>query len=304
VTTASLPTPDALEHVGALPAEIELTVWDGTGDRPAAADRIEFFVGRYDAPPPPAEALAGLPALRVVQLLSAGVERWLPVVPPGVQLLNGRGVHGASTAELAVAGLLASLRDLPRFEDDRRAHRWAPADTEGVTGRHVLVLGAGDIGRRVAAALEAFDAEVTLVARRPRDGVRAMADLAALLPGADVVVVAVPLTAETAGLVDAEFLAALPDGARLVNVARGPIVDTDALLAELTRGRLHAVLDVTDPEPLPPGHPLWDAPNLLLTPHVGGGTRNWQRRAYALVREQLLRYARGEELTNQVESGY
>jgi phosphoglycerate dehydrogenase-like enzyme len=221
-----------------------------------------------------------------------------------VQLVNGRGVHGASTAELAVAGLLASLRELPRFEDDRRAHRWAPVDTEGVTGRRVLVLGAGDIGRRVAAALAAFDAEVTLVARRARDGVRAMAELPELLPAHEAVVLALPLTPDTEGLVDAEFLAALPDGARVVNVARGPIVDTGALLAELTSRRLHAVLDVTDPEPLPADHPLWDAPNLLLTPHVGGGTRNWQRRAYALVREQLLRFARGAELVNRVEAGY
>jgi phosphoglycerate dehydrogenase-like enzyme len=304
VITASVPTPDAAEHVGSLPAEIELIVWDGTGERPDAAGRIEFFVGRYDAPPPPAAALAGLPKLRVVQLLSAGVERWAPLIPPGVELLNGRGVHGASTAELAVAGLLASLRELPRFEDDRRAHRWAPVVTEGVTGRRVLVLGAGDIGRRVAAALGAFDAEVTLVARRLRDGVRAMADLPELLPTQEAVVIALPLTPDTERLVDAGFLAALPDGARVVNVARGAIVDTDALLAELTSRRLHAVLDVTDPEPLPADHPLWDAPNLLLTPHVGGGTRNWEQRAYRLVREQLLRFARGEDLANRVDAGY
>jgi len=304
VPTVSLPTPDAREHLGDVPLGVEFVVWDGYGDPPAGAERIEIFVGRYDVPPPPAAALAGLPHLRVVQLLSAGVEPWLPVVPTGVLLCNGRGVHGASTAELAVAGLLALLRDLPGYEARRQAHEWRPTRTPGVTGRRVLVLGAGDIGRRVAAALAAFDAEVTLVARTARDGVRGLADVPALLPRQDAVVLALPDTPETRGLVDAGFLAALPDGAVLVNVARGAIVDTAALLAQLRRERLHAFLDVTDPEPLPADHPLWDAPNLLLTPHVGGGTRGWERRAYELVREQLSRYLAGQELVNRVEDGY
>jgi len=304
VPTVSLPTPDAREHLGDVPLGVEFVVWDGYGDPPAGAERIEIFVGRYDVPPPPAAALAGLPHLRVVQLLSAGVEPWLPVVPTGVLLCNGRGVHGASTAELAVAGLLALLRDLPGYEARRQAHEWRPTRTPGVTGRRVLVLGAGDIGRRVAAALAAFDAEVTLVARTARDGVRGLADVPALLPRQDAVVLALPDTPETRGLVDAGFLAALPDGAVLVNVARGAIVDTAALLAQLRRERLYAFLDVTDPEPLPADHPLWDAPNLLLTPHVGGGTRGWERRAYELVREQLSRYLAGQELVNRVEDGY
>ena len=304
MTTASLPTPDAAHFIGELPLDIELVVWDGRGEPPAGAERIEFFVGRYDAPPPPAEALAGLPQLRVVQLVSAGVEPWLRLVPPGVQLCGGRGVHGASTAELAIAGMLASLRELPRFEDSRRAHQWTRVETEGVTGRRVLVVGAGDIGRRIAAATAILDAEVSLVGRTAREGVHGLDELPDLLPHSDVVALAVPHTPETDRLVDADFLAAMPDGALLVNVARGAIVDTAALLAELSAGRLHAFLDVTDPEPLPEDHPLWDAPNLLLTPHVGGGTRGWQRRAYGLVREQLLRFRAGEELANRVEHGY
>ncbi len=304
VTVVSLPTPDAVDFVGALPAGVEVVIWDGTGSPPAGADRIELFVGRYDAPPPPAAALAGLPDLRVVQLVSAGVDAWLPVVPAGVLLCNGRGVHGASTAELAVAGLLAVLRELPRFVAAQQAGRWERADTEGSTGRRALVIGAGDIGGRVAAALRAFDADVTLVARTARDGVRAMAELPSLLPEHDIVVLAVPLTSETRGLVDAAFLGALPDGAVVVNIARGPIVDTEALLSELAARRLHAFLDVTDPEPLPAGHPLWSAPNLLLTPHVGGGTRGWQQRAYQLVREQVLRFAAGEPLLNVVSEGF
>jgi phosphoglycerate dehydrogenase-like enzyme len=301
---ASLPTPDAVGHVGELPADIELIVWDGLTAAPAGSERIEFFVGRYDAPPPVGETLAGLPALRVVQLVSAGVEPWLGVVPPGVRLFSGRGVHGSSTAELAIAGMLALLRELPRFEDARRAHRWDRSFTSGLAGRRVLVLGAGDIGRRVAEVVRILDADATVVARTARPGVHTLDELPGLLPEHDIVAVAVPHTPETHRLVDAAFLAALPDGAVLVNVARGAIVDTDALMRELAARRIFAFLDVTDPEPLPAGHPLWDAPNLLLTPHIGGGTEGWQQRAYSLVRKQVLRYQAGEPLVNEVTNGY
>lgn len=303
MVTVSLPTDDAVGYVGAADG-VEFLVWDGTGGPPAGADRIELFVGRYSAAPPPAEVFARLPALRVIQLVSAGVEPWLAVAPDGVLLCNGRGVHGGSTAELAVAGMLALLRELPRFREAQREHEWRPIYTRGLTGRRVLVLGAGDIGRRVAAVAHAFDAEVTLVARTPRDDVRALDELPRLLPVHDVVVIAVPHTPQTHRLVDARFLAALPDGALVVNIARGAILDTDALLAELQTGRMHAFLDVTDPEPLPADHPLWDAPNLLLTPHVGGGTRGWEERAYTLVRDQVIRYRDGEPLENQVTAGY
>lgn len=304
MTVVSLPTPDAVAHVGELPPGVEVLIWDGRAEPPEGAERIEFFVGRYDAPPPPAGALGGLPNLTVVQLLSAGVEPWLPVIPDGVRLYNGRGIHGASTAELALAGMLAVLRELPRFERARAAGRWEPVLTDGLDGRRLLVLGAGDIGQRVAAAARALDASVTVVARSPRPDVRTLDELPDLLPAQDVVVVAVPHTPSTTRLVDARFLGLLPDGALLVNVARGAIVDTEALLAELVSERLRAFLDVTDPEPLPPGHPLWAAPNLLLTPHVGGGTRGWQQRGYRLVREQVGRFVAGQPLINAVEHGY
>lgn len=304
MTVVSVPSPDAFDQLGTVPKQVELLVWDGFGDRPQGADRIEFFIGRYDAPPPPAEALAGLPGLQVIQLLSAGVEPWLPVIPDGVRLYNGRGIHGASTAELAVAGALAVLRELPRFEQSRLAHEWQPELTEGLDGKRVLVLGSGDIGARVAEIARILDAEVTVVARTTRPGVRSVADLPDLLPENNVVVLALPHTPETHRLVDRRFLAALPDGALVVNIARGGIVDTDALLAELTVRRLRAFLDVTDPEPLPAEHPLWDAPNLMLTPHVGGGTRGWQQRAYRLAGDQIRRYVAGEELRNAVTAGY
>ncbi len=178
------------------------------------------------------------------------------------------------------------------------------APTDELAGKRVLIIGAGAIGAALAARLTPFEVELTMVARTARDGVYGVADLPDLLPHADVVVLLVPLTAQTTGLVDAAFLARMPDGALLVNGARGPVVDTDALTAELASGRLGAAVDVTDPEPLPADHPLWTMPNFLLTPHVAGSVRGLLPRAYALVGAQLRRYLAGEPLENQVRDGY
>ncbi len=303
VTTICLPTAAAVALLGQPPG-IDVLVWDGVGDPPSGLEDVALLVGGYAVAPLPAQALARMPKLAAVQLLSAGVETWLGHVPDGVLLCNGRGVHTASTAELAVGGMLSWLRELPRFAADQAAHRWAPARTRGLAGTRVLIVGAGDIGRRIAAAVVVFDAIPTLVASHARESVHGVAELAELLPRHDIVVIAVPRTPQTEQLVDAEFLAAMPDGALLVNIARGPIVDTAALLAELRARRLSAFLDVTDPEPLPSEHLLWEAPNLVLTPHVGGGTTGWERRAYQLVREQVLRLHHGQALYNVVVSGY
>ncbi|HEY8827237.1 MAG TPA: 2-hydroxyacid dehydrogenase [Jatrophihabitantaceae bacterium] len=304
MTTICLPDAAARERLGDLPAGVQAVVWDGSGPPPAGIEDVGFLVARYSAAAMTAGALARLPALRVIQLLSAGVEAWLDRVPDGVLLYNARGVHGGSTAELAVAGMLSVLRQLPRFGQAQLAHEWVQTDTDGLAGKRVLILGAGDIGSRIAAAVEVFDARVTFVGRRIRDRVHGLAEVSGLLPQHDIVVVAIPHTPETHHVVDATFLAAMPDNALFVNIARGPIVDTDALLAELAARRLHAFLDVTEPEPLPAGHPLWDAPNLVLTPHVGGGTYGWERRAYRLVREQVIRWHDGEPLENLVTDGY
>lgn len=307
VTTICLPDAAALDLVGPLPAGIEAVIWDGSGPPPAGIEHVDMLVPRYNLRAMGADTVAQLPALRVIQLLTAGAEPWLDRVRPGVQLCNGRGIHGGSTAELAMAGILSLVRELPRYGRAQLAHEWLPRDPDGIddlSGKRVLLLGAGDIGRRLAAAVQVFDASVTFVARHVRDGVRGLAELPELVPQHDIVAVAMPHTPETHHLVDAAFLAAMPDGAMLVNVARGPIVDTDALVAELNSGRLRAFLDVTDPEPLPADHPLWDAPNLVLTPHVGGGTRGWERRAYRLVREQAVRLHNGEPLENLVTEGY
>ena len=216
--------------------------------------------------------------------------------PDGVALANAPGVHDASTAELAVTLSLALLRGVPDFVRAQDDGRWAADETirrRALANQRVLVVGFGGVGRAVATRMLAFETTVTGVATRPRapgaDGVpvHGVEQLPELLPQHDVVVLATPLTEATRGLVDETFLAAMPDGAVLVNVARGPVVDTDALVAELRRGRLLAALDVTDPEPLPAGHPLWSAPGALISPHAGGATSAFLPRAVALLREQL-----------------
>ncbi|MGY1602903.1 2-hydroxyacid dehydrogenase [Geodermatophilus sp. SYSU D00815] len=248
----------------------------------------------------PADVLAALPRLRLVQLMSAGAERFVGRLPEGVVLCNARGAHTPSTAEWAVTVTLAALRGIPAFVREQDAGRWSPGTHSSLVGARVLVVGAGDIGRAIGRMMAGFDVELTYVARTARDGVRSTDDLPRLLPGADVVVLVVPVTPETTGMVDAAFLGAMRDGALLVNAARGVVVDTEALLAELRSGRLRAALDVTDPEPLPPGHPLWSAPGLLLTPHVAGAVPGTEERATAAVTDQLRRVLDGRPLVNVV----
>lgn len=294
-----VPSQSARDQIAPVPEGVRLIAWDGTDPAPDGIEDTEFVLAGYMVAPD--ELLAKLPRVKVVQLMSAGFEVWLPHVPDGVVLCNGRGIHGRATAELAVTGILAIVRQLPKFLGEQAAHRWTQDASEDLNGKRVLVLGAGDIGTYIARGLEVFGTTTTYVARTARDGVHTLAELPGLLPGTDILAVAAPLNDQTRGVIDADALAALPDGAIVANVARGPIIDTDALVAETSSGRLRAFLDVTDPEPLPEEHPLWDAPNVVITPHVGGGTRGWQRRAYRLVREQIERFAAGEPLQNVVE---
>ncbi len=248
-----------------------------------------------------AEVWDALPRLRLVQLMSAGAEKFVGRLPERVVLCNARGAHTPATAEWAVAATLAAQRGLPHFTRLQEAGRWEMRTDHSLVGAKVLMVGAGDIGRTIGRMMAGFDVDVTWVARTAREGVHAFGDLPDLLPHADVVVLIVPVTPETTGMVDAAFLAAMKDDALLVNAARGVVVDTDALLAELTAGRLRAALDVTEPEPLPEGHPLWSAPGLLLTPHVAGAVPDTNARATAAVVEQLQRVLAGEPLANVVQ---
>jgi phosphoglycerate dehydrogenase-like enzyme len=279
-------------------------VWTG-GDLPASADQVEFVVLPLGAKPDTVRKLAALPSLRIVQLLSAGAEHVLPHLPSHVTLCNARGAHTAATAELTVGMIIASLREFSRFAVAQREGRWAPALSPLVAGKRVLIVGYGDIGAAVERRLAGWEVTIDRVARRARDGVHPVDELPRLLKDADVVVVLVPVTKETIHLVNADFLGNMKDGALLVNAARGVIVDTAALLAELSAGRITAALDVTDPEPLPDGHPLWQAPGLLITPHVGGAVHEAIDRAYRVVSEQLARLADGQKLRNVIQnSGY
>jgi phosphoglycerate dehydrogenase-like enzyme len=268
---------------------------------------VEVFVPPYTAGPADLAILARMPRLRVVQTLTAGVDHVLPALPDGVTLCNAAGVHDASTAELAVGLTLASLRHLDEFARAMPEGRWAYDRFEALADKRVLIVGFGSIGRAIARRLAGFECEVVAVARTSRevDGIAVHpADvLPDLLPTADVVILIVPLTDATRGMVDAAFLARMHDGATLVNVARGPVVDTDPLLAECASGRLRAALDVSDPEPLPPEHPLWRTPGVLISPHVGGNTSAFLPRARALVAAQVTRWWAGEPLANVVREG-
>ncbi len=271
---------------------------------PDTGDDVELYVLPYRFRPSDGDVLARLPKLKVVQTMSAGVEHIQRYVPEGVLLCNGRGIHDTSTAELTLTLILASLRGVPGFVRDQDRGEWRPETRESLADKQVLIVGYGQIGEAIEARVLPFEAEVVRVARSARDGVHAIGELPDLLPQADVVVLIVPGTDQTTGLFDAEMLAHLKEGALLVNMSRGPVVDTAALLAELRSGRIHAALDVVDPEPLPADHPLWKAPNLLIAPHVGGNSTAMEPRAHKLVREQLHRFAAGEPLANVMTGDY
>jgi phosphoglycerate dehydrogenase-like enzyme len=288
-----------------MPSGVDVDVYDGASAPPSTIDDVEFYAIPYMiASKEPLEVVRSMPSLRVAQTLTAGVDNFLPYIRDGVTLCNARGVHDASTAELAVALTVASLRGFPEFVRAQDRGEWASRERPSLADRTVLIVGYGSVGAAVEARLIGFECTVLRVARRAREGVSDMSALAELLPRADVVVLTVPMTDETVGLVDAAFLAAMRDGALLVNVARGPVVVTSALLAELNAGRLTAALDVTDPEPLPAEHPLWSAPGLLLSPHVGGNTSAFLPRARRLVADQVRRYVAGEPLLNTISGAY
>jgi phosphoglycerate dehydrogenase-like enzyme len=299
-----VPTKQIAATLAGLPGvAVEVVAPDGSPLPPGAAD-VEFYVPPFFPAMAAITVIAQLPSLRVVQAQTAGVERLLPHVRPGITLCNARGVHDASTAEWVVAVTLAALRDLPYFATEQAAQRWSYRFTDSLAGKSVLIVGYGSIGGAVERRLSGFEVEIRRVARRPRDGVSAISELPELLPHADVVILLAPVTPETIGMVDARFLARMKDGALLVNAARGSLVVTAALTEELQRGRLRAAVDVTDPEPLPAGHPWWGLGGVLITPHVAASTSAQDRRMLAFLRAQAERFTRGETLANVVAGAY
>jgi phosphoglycerate dehydrogenase-like enzyme len=302
-----LPIPPT--EIQGLPEGLNYLFWDGDQDFPGdPADCAVYVVPYMKRQPVKERPLAGMRNVRFIQTLTAGVDDMIAaidLIAPGVRLCNARGVHEASTAELALTLTLASLRGVPGFVRAQQQEHWESGFHPALADRTVLIVGYGAIGAAIEDRLVPF--EVARVARVARSGrasargpVHPLTELPDLLPEADVVILATPLTDTTRGLVNAEFLARMKNGALLVNIARGPVVDTKALLAEVESGRLTAALDVTDPEPLPAGHPLWQAPGVLISPHVGGPTSAFAPRAKRLVTEQLNRFVNREPLRNVI----
>jgi phosphoglycerate dehydrogenase-like enzyme len=280
-----------------LSAELQL----GYSDLSANLSKVGFYVPVYMGPRDSLELIAQMPNLEVVQLLTVGVDAALEYVPEHVSLCNAVGVHDASTAELAVALVLASLRGIDDFARAMPRGEWVHDRRSSLVDRNVLIIGAGGVGQAIAHRLIPFGTEVTLVARSQRTGVVASSELPSLLPEADIVVLAVPLNMHTSGLVDDSFLSRMREGSLLVNVARGGVVDTQALVRHAQQGRIRAALDVTDPEPLPPEHPLWRIPGVLISPHVGGDTSAFLPRARALVEQQISRWRSKDPLMHVVQ---
>jgi phosphoglycerate dehydrogenase-like enzyme len=284
------------EAMGAAPDGVRVAVLPDDVAAAPERDRVEFVVPRWGSLP----ALGELRALRVVQVLSAGVDWIIDSLPPGVTLCSARGARDAAMAEWVLWAILADAKASPAAAAQQAARRWEHLDMRDVRGARVLIIGYGSIGAAVERLLEPFGVELVRVARSARDGVHGVDELAALLPVADVVVNVLPATAQTAGLIDAAALQRMRPGALLVNGGRGTTVDTAALVDALRAGHIRAVLDVVDPEPLPEGHPLWTAPNVILTPHSAGDTPGAERAAWALAGDQLRRYHAGEPLRNVV----
>ncbi|MFE1508513.1 2-hydroxyacid dehydrogenase [Streptomyces sp. NPDC058726] len=309
MTAADVWLPIPPDEIDGLPDGPRYLFWDGGEQFPADPADCAFYVVPYMKPA--GVGVRPMPlmrSVRVVQTLSAGtdhVEPGLRHLPPGVRLCNARGVHEASTAELTLALILASLRGIPGFVRAQDEGEWRGGFRPALADKSVLIVGYGSIGAAIEDRLVPFElARVARVARSARTTERGpvhpLTELPSLLPQADVIVLSTPLNETTRHLVDAGFLARMKDGALLVNVARGGVVDTKALLNELESGRITAALDVTDPEPLPTEHPLWRAPGVLVTPHVGGPTSAFLPRAERLLRDQLRRYVNQEEPGNVV----
>lgn len=297
--SALLNTYEALP--GPSPQGVEFVQWDLKS--PPPRDHFDIVVPPYMGGIAVLAALEGVRA-ELVQSQSIGYDGVASVLPAGFVFANAASVHETSTAELALALMLAAQRGIPDFVRAAERGEWAPERLASLADRRVLIVGYGGVGKAVEARLAGFEVEITRVASRARDEgdlhIHGIDELPALLPAADIVVIGTPLTDATRHLVDDAFLSALPDGALVVNVARGAVADTDAVLKHATAGRLRFALDVTDPEPLPHGHPLFALPNVLISPHVGGASSAMLPRMARLLRRQIERMLAGEPPLNVV----
>jgi phosphoglycerate dehydrogenase-like enzyme len=313
----------ALELLSDFPREAEIVRLPRTIPVPVEVDFWILPFYRKDAQ----TAFQQLRGVRVAQSFMAGVDWILPWLPKDVTLCDGRGIHDISASEWVLAAIMATMKQIPLYRDLQTEQQWKGFATvtdgflsepgpargqytvlaEDLSGKNVLIVGYGSIGAAIEARLTPFGVNVLRVARSARDtpSVHPVSKLHSLLPEADIVVLIVPLTSETRGLIGVEEIALMKRGALLVNAARGPVVVTDALVQALQEKRIRAAVDVTDPEPLPTGHPLWSAPNCLITPHIGGSTPEFIYRAFRFGAQQVRRFIAGRPLENVVTgAGY
>ena len=285
---------------------VELVDWNL--DSPAPREHIDIVVPAYWGGAKPLARIAEI-STRLVQWQSIGFNGIARHLPAGIPFANASSVHETATAELALALALASQRGLDGFMRDQAEHRWQLVTRPSLADRRALLIGYGGVSKAIEARLAGFEVSITRLARTARteqnlagESVEVLGfdSLHAALADAEIVFLAVPLNDGTKHLIDAAALSALPDDALVVNVARGPVVDTDALVAELSTGRIRAALDVTDPEPLPADHPLWDCPGLIITPHAGGDSTAMMPRMVALIGRQIERMRAGQEPENLI----
>lgn len=298
----SVPTPELLRLVSEqVSGDVEVIEW--SMDSPPPRPSIDIVVPPYMGQLEPLKRVAEV-ATRLVQSQSIGFNGVEQVLPAGTTFANATSVHETSTAELAVGLAIAAQRAIPTYATNQLTGTWQPVPTQSLADRHVLIVGFGGVGEAVLARLLPFEVTVTCVASRARttngQQVHGIDELDALLPQAEIVILTVPLTESTTHLVDDRFLAAMRDGALLINVARGAVVDTAALVDHVRRGRIRAALDVTDPEPLPSDHELWTLPGVVITPHVGGASSAMIPRMVRLIARQAERMLAGEEPLNVV----
>ncbi len=297
----SVPSQRLADALHPLPDGVQLVQWEMNG--PPPLDRIDLVVPPYMNAGKVYPHLKGV-TTQLVQSQSIGYDGIEDVLPAGTRFANAATVHETSTAELALALTLAAQRHIPDFVRAQAEGQWKPVFATSLADQRVLLLGIGGVGKAIAARLAPFEVTVQAIASRARleDGitVHALEDLLTVLPDTDIVIAALPGSDGTRHLIGDEELAALPDGALVVNVGRGPLIDTDALVDHVSRGRIRAALDVTDPEPLPEGHPLYSLPGVLISPHVGGATTAMNPRLVRLIREQIDHLLAGEEPVNVV----
>ena len=265
--------------------------------------QIDFYVPTYMTGAKGLSYVAQMTNLKTLQMPNAGYDDALAHLRPGITLCNAAGVHDASTAELAVGLAIASRRGFSEFMKEQKEEIWNHRRFPALSDSKVGIVGFGSIGKEIARKLSVFDVEITAFTQSGRDGSHKVEELDAYLPSLDIVILILPLTDSSRHMFDAQRLSKMKDGALLINMARGPVVVTDALVAELNSKRIFAALDVTDPEPLPTGHPLWKAPNLILVPHVGGNSAAFEPRGRKLIESQLKLLVQGKALEHVVAQG-